>query len=188
MKKKDPKLEMRILDIATELFMKHCYADVDMRTIAKEAGCAVGTTYNYFASKDALYMEVFKRSWEKTIDKLDLILKSDKLAADKAADFLIELYQGKIDRRCLAREILSRSFRDENRDIAVKLRMLWEDWICSRLVTILSSNESKGLDKKYFDSLAATMIFSVLTLGELTSDKGSEHVEFIREYVRKIMA
>lgn len=48
----------RILEAASRLFAREGYQGANAKTIAREAGVAVGTFYNYFPDKKALLMEV----------------------------------------------------------------------------------------------------------------------------------
>lgn len=49
----------RILDAALHLFAAQGYAETSMRDIAAAAECSLGLTYRYFASKEALVLELY---------------------------------------------------------------------------------------------------------------------------------
>jgi AcrR family transcriptional regulator len=49
----------RILDAALQLFAAQGYAETSMRDIAAAAACSPGLTYRYFASKEALVLELY---------------------------------------------------------------------------------------------------------------------------------
>lgn len=49
----------RILDAALHLFATQGYAETSMRDIAAAAACSPGLTYRYFASKEALVLELY---------------------------------------------------------------------------------------------------------------------------------
>lgn len=51
----------RILDTALGLFAVRGYEKTTMREIAHEAGCSPGLTYRYFASKEELVLELYRR-------------------------------------------------------------------------------------------------------------------------------
>lgn len=53
-----------ILRTATDLFSEKSYHDVTMEEIAEEMGVSKGTIYNYFASKESLYLEILRESFE----------------------------------------------------------------------------------------------------------------------------
>ncbi len=53
-----------ILRAATGLFCEKGYHEVTMEEIAGEMGVSKGTIYNYFSSKENLYLEILKESFE----------------------------------------------------------------------------------------------------------------------------
>ncbi len=53
-----------ILRAATNLFFEKGYHEVTMEEIAEEMGVSKGTIYNYFSSKENLYLEILKESFE----------------------------------------------------------------------------------------------------------------------------
>lgn len=50
----------RILDTALRLFAANGYEQTSMRDIAAAAGCSLGLTYRYFASKEDLALELYR--------------------------------------------------------------------------------------------------------------------------------
>lgn len=50
----------RILDAALQLFAANGYEETTMRDIAAAAGCSLGLTYRYFASKEDLVLELYQ--------------------------------------------------------------------------------------------------------------------------------
>lgn len=57
----------RILESALSLFASRGYEKTTMREIAREADCSLGLTYRYFASKEELVLELYR----KLVDQLD---------------------------------------------------------------------------------------------------------------------
>lgn len=53
-----------ILDIAREVFLTEGYADASMSTIAARLGGSKGTLYNYFPSKEALFVAFMRQECE----------------------------------------------------------------------------------------------------------------------------
>lgn len=51
----------RLLDVAEELFAQHGFSATSTRMIAKVAGVNLGSLHYYFNTKEALYLEVFRR-------------------------------------------------------------------------------------------------------------------------------
>ncbi|SHJ74688.1 transcriptional regulator, TetR family [Desulfatibacillum alkenivorans DSM 16219] len=56
----------RILRVAAELFAQTGYTKTDVALIAREAGVAKGSMYNYFESKDDIYVHVCARALEQS--------------------------------------------------------------------------------------------------------------------------
>jgi AcrR family transcriptional regulator len=63
-----------ILDAAERLFLRVGYHDAKMADLAAEAGVAVGTLYNYFASKDEVFGSLAARSREELFVVLERCL------------------------------------------------------------------------------------------------------------------
>jgi TetR/AcrR family transcriptional regulator, cholesterol catabolism regulator len=61
----------RILDATLALASKGGYDAVQMRTVATQAGVALGTLYRYFPSKIHLLVSGLAREFERTQEKLD---------------------------------------------------------------------------------------------------------------------
>jgi len=72
--------ERRILDSARKLFDRKGYADTAMEDIARWAGLAVGTLYNYFSSKDDLLIAIMRRDSER------VAALAEHIVADPPAD------------------------------------------------------------------------------------------------------
>ena len=56
----------RVADAALALLRDRDYENIQMKDVAEEAGVALGTVYNYFASKDHLFAEVLI-AWASTL-------------------------------------------------------------------------------------------------------------------------
>lgn len=59
----------RILDVSLGLFQKVGFGRTTMRDIARKAGIALGTTYNYFPTKEHLALYFFERALEKVMER-----------------------------------------------------------------------------------------------------------------------
>ena len=76
-------VEETIFEAASELFGEQGYKNTDMKQIAQKSGIAVGTLYTYYSNKKALFLTVFKKSWEHTFVELDRIIEGDGNSLDK---------------------------------------------------------------------------------------------------------
>ena len=96
----------RVLAVATKLFAERGFAETSMAAIADAADVSVGTLYNLFESKDALYLELVRSEAQLFRDRLTPVLVSAG-APDAVLDRFLE-------------ELL-RLFREE----AVAIRLYW---------------------------------------------------------------
>ena len=71
---KSEQTRKRILSAALKLFHDHGFEAATMRGIAEEAGVATGAAYYYFASKDAIVMEFYRRSSAEMLPKIEAAL------------------------------------------------------------------------------------------------------------------
>lgn len=54
-----PQKQRKIIDAALSLFVKNGIHNTSMQNLAKQAGIATGSIYNYFDSKETLVVEIF---------------------------------------------------------------------------------------------------------------------------------
>ena len=87
-----PDTAEKIQKAAKELFSEHRYRDIEMKTIAKEAGIAVGTMYNYFSNKKDLYYKIFEDSWEGTYKCLNNLVNLNMDPLKKLMQYMIIAY------------------------------------------------------------------------------------------------
>jgi len=65
----------RVLDAAIDEFSSRGFSSANINVIAKNAGISIGSMYNYFSSKDDLYLTVINHGYkilESIINKIDL--------------------------------------------------------------------------------------------------------------------
>lgn len=99
-------LQVKILEVAEELFSERGYNNVDMRAISSRVGIAVGTLYNYFPDKRSLFIEVFNQSWKKIFLKLDRIIESDYNSHEKLFLFTAKVYEAIVQRKGMGVHLL----------------------------------------------------------------------------------
>lgn len=73
-------LDRKIVEAAKELFEAHGYDNVEMKSIAERAGTGVGNLYNYFSSKQVLFLEIGRR-WRR-----ELVRDFENIAAAYTGD------------------------------------------------------------------------------------------------------
>jgi AcrR family transcriptional regulator len=81
-----PSRRRRIREAAVTVFATKGYHDARVSDIAREAGVAHGLVYHYFAGKEQLLQDVFRRTWLHIEQGLRTIERSNGSAADKLTD------------------------------------------------------------------------------------------------------
>lgn len=66
-----------ILEAASQVFASRDYAEVSIDDVAKQAGVARGTIYNYYGSKDQLYRQLLAQRLGELLTRLQEVLASE---------------------------------------------------------------------------------------------------------------
>lgn len=81
----------RLLDVAIKKFGAQPYDEVDVKTIAAEAGVTIGALYHHFGSKNGLYAILRTEMFSRLLDRIEAATEnapdSSKLAAGVQAAF-----------------------------------------------------------------------------------------------------
>ena len=76
-------VKTKIIDVSRGLFTEVGFDKTSTKMIAKEAGIAEGTIFNYFGTKDEIFFEVFYESYISNVNKgLDREIKSGNVIDD----------------------------------------------------------------------------------------------------------
>jgi TetR/AcrR family transcriptional regulator len=67
----------QILDAAEQVFAREGFHDASLREIAELAEFSVGTVYGFFASKDEIYRDLFRRRGDEFLPGMREVLSSD---------------------------------------------------------------------------------------------------------------
>ena len=73
MNEESTKIE-QVFEAAFQLFTRHGYQKVSVNEIAQQAGVSPATIYNYFGTKDQLYIDMIMNWMDKQLAKYDRIL------------------------------------------------------------------------------------------------------------------
>ncbi len=87
MKRKDETLRGTLLDMAREIAGAEGPEAISIRAIAKKAGIAQGTVYNYFSGKDEILLALTEEYWKKT-----LVEMREAIGGGSFCDQLGEIY------------------------------------------------------------------------------------------------
>ncbi len=83
---KEEKVES-ILDTAKKMFGRYGLQKTSLDEIARMARVAKATIYNYFGSKDRVYLEVLRRETNEIVEKISSSVHQEVLPADKLVAF-----------------------------------------------------------------------------------------------------
>jgi TetR/AcrR family transcriptional regulator len=174
--------KQEILDTALWLFSEQGFHNVSMQQIAEASEFSVGTLYNFFDSKEALFDELMNDCGERIIYRLTAILDAQGTEVERLTNFIrsastlleehapfIKLYVSELGMRGAK---LSKRPEKENLNtiLNVRLERVLEDGICKgyfRRVdptitakAINSTIETLGFELAgQFDKVVATDIF-----------------------------
>jgi len=76
-----------ILDIAKKMFARYGLRKTSMEELARMARVAKATIYNYFGSKDRVYMEVLRRESDEVVQKVSWSVAEESSPEDKLMAF-----------------------------------------------------------------------------------------------------
>jgi AcrR family transcriptional regulator len=115
----DKKLE--ILKAGKELFSEKGFKDTNVAEITKKAGMATGTFYNYFNSKDQLFMEIYleenKKLKKQILKKVDIEAHPMKVIGEVMYLNTVGMQENPILKEWYNKEIFARIeqvYREEN--------------------------------------------------------------------------
>jgi AcrR family transcriptional regulator len=77
-----------ILDSAKKMFARYGLQKTTLEEVARMARVAKATIYNYFGSKDQVYLEVLRREMDEIVEKISSAVAQDDLPTDKLNTFV----------------------------------------------------------------------------------------------------
>ena len=89
---KDEKAES-ILNTAKKMFGRYGLQKTTLDEIARMARVAKATIYNYFGSKDRVYLEVLRREANEIVEKISFSVSQEALPGDKVVAFARARFQ-----------------------------------------------------------------------------------------------
>jgi len=84
---KQEKLES-ILNTAKKMFARYGLQKTSLEEVARMARVAKATIYNYFGSKDQVYLEVLRREMDEIVEKISSSVTQEASPEDKAVAFV----------------------------------------------------------------------------------------------------
>ncbi|MBW1709150.1 MAG: TetR/AcrR family transcriptional regulator [Deltaproteobacteria bacterium] len=77
-----------ILNTAKKMFARYGLRKTSIEEMARMARVAKATIYNYFGSKDRVYLEVLRREMSELVEKVSYLVDQETLPRDKLATFV----------------------------------------------------------------------------------------------------
>ena len=150
--------ELAILDAAARLFSELGYDGVSMRRIAETAGVSKANIYHHFASKEALYFAIMRRSAAELTTLIENLAEGkgsfDQRLQAFAGAHLEHLFENGARVRLVMREAFS---GDEQKSRNVVEQVL--GGIVNRMVAIFEAGQKAGLLRADLDpGLCATLL------------------------------
>ncbi len=155
---KQEKLES-ILDTAKKMFARYGLRKTSLDEVARMARVAKATIYNYFGSKDRVYLEVLRREMDEVVEKILSLVAQEALPGDK----LIAFARAKFQYMRQAINILNL-----DREGIEKLLPSAEDIrseLFKREVDIIRSILNEGVEKRVFQTNNTLLTASAIAHG-----------------------
>jgi TetR/AcrR family transcriptional regulator len=150
--------ELAILDAAARLFSEHGYDGVSMRRIADAAGVSKANIYHHFASKEALYFAIMRRSAQELTSLIENLAEGKGSFERRLQAFAGGHLEHLFDNAARVRLVLREAFSgDEQRSRTVVEQVL--GGIVNRMIAIFDAGQRAGLLRDDLDpGLCATLL------------------------------
>lgn len=171
-------IEDRIFLSAKELFYEKGYEQVNMKEIAKRAGMAVGTLYNYFSRKNELYFSVLEKSWNATFEKLeDLqgIAAIDK--EERLRSSITLIYEDIVDRRCMGIQV--RQVKDLQDDTSIAKIEQKIVVIVKTIFTDFTIQKEVETDEHILDKIVYSLLITMTMLVDYYPEDSVNNIEYL---------
>jgi len=151
--------ERAILDAAVNLFSIHGYDGVSMRRIAEAAGVSKANIYHHFASKEALYYAIMRRSADELTTLLESLAEGEGGFEERLPAFAEAHLQHLFENDTRVRLVLREAFSGDDR----RSRTLVDQVVgglFDRLVAIFRIGQEAAVLRRDLDpGLCATLLF-----------------------------
>ena len=124
----------QILNASKELFETHPYRSVTMAAIARHAGLAKGTTYIYFKTKEALFLEVVLNQLEQWYT--DLLVAMNAATPPLDPELLAEILAASLSTRPSMLRLLSLLHGVLERNISLEMALRYKRMMRDHLKAI----------------------------------------------------
>ena len=149
----------KIIENALKLFSEHGYYHTRMTDIASEMGVSKGAIYEYFESKEQLFIAAIKHHGEKRAKVVRNFLDSDSFKSLSKAEFFDEMLKLRLGSLQLNTDLLREMGR--NKELRKQFTGIAEGWE-QGLVDLIDEMKARGEIKADVDS--STLARGVLAL------------------------
>lgn len=180
--------KQQILNCGKELFRLKGFKDTNISEITKMAGMATGTFYNYYTSKDKLFMEIFLQEnvklKEKIMDEININENPLEVMAKMMYLNTIGMQSNPILKEWYNRESFSRIeklYREENGIEQV-------DFMYDSFIEIIRRWQAQGKIRNDIDADMIMAIFSALiNVDTHKEDIGLKYFPKVMEYLAEFI-
>jgi AcrR family transcriptional regulator len=179
-----PDLRQSIIQTALRLFSEKGYDNIEMRSVSKDLGIAVGTLYNHFENKPSLFLAVIEQIYDEYKDILRSGLSKLIDPIDRI-EFLIEAnYQFILKHQGLFHSLQGLSKLDISNGLHRHHEALVE------LISIIGeelSPFSKSSSADNIKRLSGVLISATVTLAQQFPNQNRENLLFLKELTRRFL-
>lgn len=79
-----------ILEACQNLYEDHSFGEITLKEIGERTSCSRSSIYNYFDSREEIFLELFRREYGKWNEDLERILHMPKMSQEQFADELAD--------------------------------------------------------------------------------------------------
>lgn len=180
-RRKHKKME-QIYAVAFQLFSRHGYQKVSVNEIAQQAGVSPATIYNYFGTKDQLYMDMIMDWTDKQLAVYERILDSGRSFAEKTQEIML------LEAKNLT--FLSEEFRNfqtsEDRGISQIIQQYSEEKVKDFFMKFVALGKQEGYIHKD-QTEEVTMLYFSMFMNELGRRWDSGNREYVNGSMEALM-
>jgi TetR/AcrR family transcriptional regulator len=134
----------RLLSVAVEEFASKSFADANVNRIAEKTGLSVGSVYQYFRSKEELYLTVVNLGYEKLVEAIGPILASDAPVKEKIGRIVDAIFEKTAEHQALTR-LYHRFTTEGNSELARMLAARIETISSTAYAALLAQAKQEGI-------------------------------------------
>jgi TetR/AcrR family transcriptional regulator len=134
----------RLLCVAVEEFAANGFADANVNRIAERTGMSVGSVYQYFRSKEDLYLTVVNRAYAKLEEVIGPVMDSKALAMEKISLILDALFERTAENQALTR-LYNRFTAEGNSELARMLAARIETLSSRAYAMLMAQAKAEGI-------------------------------------------